>query len=113
MKIMKAYFYCDTYKDADLAYHDFVCMAEGLLSLGIECYGDRDMYLSDYEKDYLIRHDEKQSLKDVTLVFFHYLLYRQGKKVVNKKITDITKLPNRNFKCIFIDEEDDMRTPGF
>jgi len=110
---MKAFFYCDTYKNTDLAYHDFVCIAEGLLSLGVECYGDRNMYLPDGQKEYLIRFDEKQSPEDADLVFFHYLLYRQGKKIADKKITHFTKLPDRNFTCVFIDAEDGMRTPGF
>jgi hypothetical protein len=110
---MEAYFYCDSYKIPDLAYHDYVCMAEGLLSLGIACFGDRNMYRPGEDEDFLIRQDRDHGIEKADLIFFHFLLYRQGNKVADKKIAAILDKVKPECKGIFIDSEDGVRTPGF
>lgn len=53
---MEAYFYCHSHPDPSFAYHDYICLAEGLKALGIQCFGDRSMYKSGEKNEFLIQH---------------------------------------------------------
>lgn len=108
-----AYFYCDTFYNPDLAYHDFICMAEGLIELGISCYGDRNMYIPGVGQDYLIKYDAQFCLEDADIVFFHFLMYRAGEKRADDLIRKIVSKPNRKFISVFIDADDGLITPGY
>ncbi len=109
---MKAYFYCDSFYNQELAYHDFVCIAEGLKMLGIKCYGDRNMCKYPTGK-YLIVYDHKQSCQDADWIFFHFHMYKNGKKRANRIIRKITQKKQRKYKTVFIDAMDGVRTLGF
>lgn len=108
-----AYFYCDTFYNPDLAYHDFISIAEGLTELGISCYGDRNMYMPGVGQDYLIKYDTHFCLEDADIVFFHFLMYHAGEKRADNLIRNIVSIPGHRFITVFIDAADGLITPGF
>lgn len=110
---MTAFFYCDVPYYPDLAYHDYISLAEGLTALGIRCYGDRDMYQPGIGQPFLIKHDEKFRPDDADIVFFHFLIYRAGEYRANQLIRKITHSRNRQFITVFIDADDGLITPGY
>lgn len=111
---MEAYFYCFTHPDPSFAYHDYICLAEGLKALGIPCYGDRFMYKPGENNDFIIQHKKGYSWHDADLVFFHFNLYTlKDKKTADDIILKTTRTPKKKSTFIFIDASDGVRTPGF
>ena len=110
---MNIYFYCDTFYNPDLAYHDFIALAEGFKDLGIVCYGDRNMYQHDIGGEYLIKYDPSFSIENADIVSFHFLMFRKSKNRANKIIKEISTKPGRKYVTVFIDAADGLRTPGF
>ena len=110
---MTAYFHLDRPDNMIGVYHDYSCIAEGLLSLGIVCFGNIDMCQTEAQGDFLIKHDKHFDMKDADFVFFHYVMYRDNYSKANETIQTITGIPNRRFRVFFIDSSDGVRTPGF
>ena len=110
---MNIYFYCDTFYNPDLAYHDFIALAEGFKALGINCYGDRNMYQHKIGGEYLIRYDSSFSIENADIVVFHFSIFYENENRANKIIKTISTRKGRKYKTIFIDAADGLRTCGF
>ena len=109
---MTAYFYNDNIHP-DLAFHDYICLAEGFEELGIQSYGDRNIYQQGVGKDFLIKYDKNFHLEDASIVFFHYTLYGFEEKQADDIIRKLINIPNRKFITVFVDSADGVITPGF
>ena len=111
---MEAYFYCHSHPNPSFVYHDYICLAEGLRALGIQCYGDRSLYKSGEKNKFLIQYKKGYRWYNATLIFFHSNLYKLiEKKKADDIIMKITRQPRNESKIIFIDASDGVRTPGF
>lgn len=110
---MIAYFYCDTSNNLNAAYHDYISIAEGFTELGIQCYGNRNMYKPGVGRKFLIRYDSNVSYNDAEIVFFHYTLYDFKDNLANDKIKEITGVKSRKFVTVFVDASDGLFTPGY
>ena len=109
---MTTYFYCDKIYP-DLAFHDYISLAEGFTELGISCFGDREMYKQGVNKDFLIKYDKDFHIESADIVFFHYTLYSLKEKQADDIIKKLINIPNRKFITIFIDSADGLITSGY
>ena len=110
---MIAYFYCHTSSFPDISYHTYISIAEGLITLDIPCFGNRNMYQSSVGSEYLIKNDKTVRMEDADIVFFHSNLFDYVNENTNNTIRKITQTAGRKFITVFIDDADGLITPGY
>lgn len=109
---MKIYFICSPPGPPDnTAYeHQMICIAEGLKHHNVEFCGNINYWkLSPHEDHYLIEAKDS-NYEQYDVVVFGSSLFHQN--LINLLPGDLFN-PNRKYKVVFIDDSDDLITPGF
>lgn len=110
---MKIYFLtCPSGPPHNNAYHhQSIALAEGLSEIGIQSWGNQDYWRYDYQSNrYAIRKAADHNLNAYDVVVVCSLFYDLG---FTHLLPDQLFSTKRNYKLVFIDQSDGIKTPGF
>ncbi|MBW4575769.1 MAG: glycosyltransferase [Aphanothece sp. CMT-3BRIN-NPC111] len=85
--------------------HTIVCLAEGLKSLGIPFYADRNFWqIAPDGKEYLFKHDPKVTPDDCSIVILHTAWFTYGNPIPEKLFH-----AKRNYITVYFESEADAK----
>ncbi|MBX7126285.1 MAG: hypothetical protein K1X47_11385 [Cyclobacteriaceae bacterium] len=115
MKPIRTYFFiADHVQKFD---DSMIYLAEGLQSLGLPFYANRDFYKADVDAEYLFRHDPKVSFSDCDIVILSYTWFdyldEESYQRFKQEPPDGLFNPGRQYKVVYLDPTDGYRTSSW